>query len=438
MHLQNVANLSREIHSGKLSPALLAEEFLAANNRYCNLNAFISISADRLRRDAQILAAARQPGPLHGIPIAIKDLIDVQGEVTTAASRLFAKTVASRDAEVIRRLHQAGALLGGKTNLHEFAYGGSGMISAYGPVRNPWNPSRITGGSSSGSAAAVAAGICPAAIGTDTAGSIRLPASFCGIVGFKPTYAAVSAEGVVPLAQSYDHVGPMTRSVEDARVLYMALTGTSTRVTAPTALRIGIPESYFYRDLDPEVGQAMSDVFAALEKAGHSLKTIDFAADEDRTLASYESYRYHEKWVAASPELYQPETLRRIMTGSKVTAEAAAEAAKRLESTRNQAASLFTDIDIMLTPTVPVLPPAIDDLLANPETLRPREMIMLRNTRPFNVLGNPAISIPWGLSTDGMPIGIQLAAAPAKDFDLLAIAEQVEKLAPWRGRTAQP
>lgn len=438
MHLQTIANLARDVRSGKVSPNVLAEEFLAATDRYSNLNAFISVPAERIRREAQRLAESHQPGPLQGIPIAIKDLVDIQGEVTTAASKLFAKIVASRDAEVIRRLREAGALLAGKTNLHEFAYGGSGMISAYGPVRNPWNPARITGGSSSGSAAAVAAGICPAAIGTDTAGSIRLPASFCGIVGFKPTYAAVSAEGVVPLAKSYDHVGPMTRSVEDARILYMVLTGNTDNGSAPTAVRFGIPETYFYRDLDPRIGRVMSEVFATLQKSGHVLKTIDFPIDEDRTLASYESYRYHEKWVTTSPDAYQPETVRRIMAGSKVTAEAAAVTNLRLGQARNQAVGLFTDIDIILTPTAPVLPPAIDDLLTHPENLRPQEIVMLRNTRPFNVLGTPAISVPWDLSSDGMPIGIQLAAAPGKDFNLLAIAEQVEKVAPWRGRTAQP
>jgi Asp-tRNA(Asn)/Glu-tRNA(Gln) amidotransferase A subunit family amidase len=438
MQTSTIADLVRDTRAGTLSPAALVEDFLDAAENHAHLNAFISISADKLRRDAQNLTSRQETSPLYGVPIAIKDLIDIAGETTTAASKLLATNIAKRDAEVIQRLRHSGALLAGKTNLHEFAYGGSGMISAYGPVRNPWNPSRITGGSSSGSASAVAAGMCPAAIGTDTAGSIRLPASFCGIVGFKPTYAAVSAEGIVPLAQSYDHVGPMTRSVEDARILYMVLTGASDHATAPAALRVGIPENYFYRDLDPEVSRAMSDVFAALERAGHTLKKVDFAIDEDRTLASYESYTYHAKWVKESPELYQPETLRRILTGSKVTSEAAAEAKTRLERTRQEAATLFADIDVMLTPTVPILSPAIDDLLAHPETLRPREMIMLRNTRPFNVLGTPAISVPWDLSSDGMPIGIQLVAAPRKDFELLAIAEQLEKITPGKNRTAQP
>ncbi len=438
MPTSGLADLSSAIHARRLSPSDLVEQFLGDVARTNGtLNAFVAIDEDRLRREAKVLDSGNLRGPLHGIPIAIKDLVDIEGMLTTAASRVLASNVASSDATVIRRLREAGALLAGKTNLHEFAYGGSGVISSFGPARNPWNTAHITGGSSSGSAAAVAAGLCAAAVGTDTAGSIRLPASFCGIVGFKPTYANVSAEGVVPLAQSYDHVGPMTRTVADTRILYAAMAGVPEPSCGRKTLRIGIPETYFYRDLDAEVGTVMSSALNALEKAGHTLQPVDFPVDEDRTLASFESYAYHEKWVQASPELYQPETLRRIVTGQKITAEAAAAAREKLNATRAGAKDIFTDIDVLLTPTVPVLPPAIDDLLGNPDTLRHRELVMLRNTRPFNVLGVPAISLPWNLSSSGLPIGIQLAAAPEKDFELLAIAEQLEEIAPWQDRTPE-
>jgi Asp-tRNA(Asn)/Glu-tRNA(Gln) amidotransferase A subunit family amidase len=200
-------------------------------------------------------------------------------------------------------------------------------------------------------------------------------------------------------------------------------------------LRIGIPEAYFYRDLEGQVGKMMSVVFEVLTKAGHVLVNIDLPVEEDRTLVSYESYRYHAKWVKETPELYQPETLRRILTGAKISDAAAEEARAKLKAQRETAVNIFSNIDVLLTPTVPVLPAKIDELLASPDRLRHRELVMLRNTRPFNVLGVPAISLPWDLSSEALPMGIQLAAAPEKDFELLAIAEKFERLAPWQGRT---
>ncbi len=436
MPFTDFSTLQNNFRSRQQTPSEVAAQFLADAARWNpQINAFIAIDEAAVGQQAQGLEAGDRRGALYGVPIAVKDLIDVAGSITTAASRMFANNLATQDAEIVRRLREAGAVLAGKTNLHEFAYGGSGVISSFGPARNPWNPAHITGGSSSGSAAAVAAGLCPAAIGTDTAGSIRLPASFCGLVGFKPTYNAVSARGVVPLATSYDHVGPMTRTVADARTLYEVLSGTRDRRKEITRLRIGLPEAYFYRDLESEVGRVMSSVLDFMTKAGHHLQRIDFSADEDRTLASFESYTYHAKWVQQKPELYQPETLRRIKTGEKVTKEAAANAKTKLDAMRKASTDLFTGIDILLTPTVPILPPAIDDLLGHPDTLRHRELVMLRNTRPLNVLGIPAISLPWDLSTTGLPVGIQLASAPGKDFELLAIAEQLESIAPWQGRT---
>lgn len=414
------------ITQGETSPAELIRLYLERIRRFdSQLNAFTWVDE----------SCAAEGGILKGLPLAVKDLIDVAGQVTTAASDLFRSNLAQGDAAVIRQLRRAGASFLGRTNLHEFAYGGSGMISNRGPARNPWDATRITGGSSSGSAAAVAAGLCAAAIGTDTAGSIRLPASLCGIVGFKPTYGAVSTEGVVPLAESYDHVGPMARTVQDARILFGAMTGSQREAHAPNVVRIGIPEDYFYRDLDREVAAAVSAALEGLRRGGHAIRRVEFAVDEDRTLSSWESYQFHAKYVAESPELYQPETLRRIRTGENITKETADAAREKLHKMRAHAAEIFTDIDVVLTPAVPILAPKIADLVANPETLRPQELAMLRNTRPFNVLGTPAISIPWDLSSEGLPIGIQLAGAPGKDLELLAIAEKLEALAPWQGRT---
>jgi Asp-tRNA(Asn)/Glu-tRNA(Gln) amidotransferase A subunit family amidase len=278
--------------------------------------------------------------------------------------------------------------------------------------------------------------MCAAAIGTDTAGSIRLPASLCGIVGFKPTYGTVSAEGVVPLSVSYDHVGPMTNTVADARTLFSVMSGEAApRSKDREQLRIGIPEAYFFRDLEPQVAEVISSVMSSLQRAGHKLKDVDLPVSEDRTLSTYESFCYHREWIEKSPELYDPQTLKRIRSGEKTTPEQAAAASAELRKIRASAFEIFTDVDVLLTPTVPILPGRIDELMSDMATLRQRELLMLRNTRPFNVLGIPAISIPWDLARSGLPVGIQLATAPHKDFELLDIAEKFEHLAPWQGRT---
>jgi Asp-tRNA(Asn)/Glu-tRNA(Gln) amidotransferase A subunit family amidase len=227
----------------------------------------------------------------------------------------------------------------------------------------------------------------------------------------------------------------MARTVVDTRVLLAVMTGTVKNLQVTGTIRVGVPESYFYRDLEEAVGNVMADVLQTLRKNRCDIKALDLTGDEDRTLASWESYQVHKEYVEKSPELYQPETLRRVRSGERVTAQEAESGRAKLQAIRANAAELFKDIDVVLTPTVPVLPAKIDDLLAEPERLRQRELLMLRNTRPFNVLGVPAISIPWDLSPDGLPVGIQLSAAPGQDFELLAIAEEFERYAPWQGRT---
>jgi aspartyl-tRNA(Asn)/glutamyl-tRNA(Gln) amidotransferase subunit A len=428
MYSESIASITLKMMEGGGDRTAYARECLERIRRYNGeLNAFTLVDEECTNNAGG--------GLLQGVPLAVKDLIDVAGQVNTAASNLLKENVARRDADVIVRMRNAGAIFVGRTNLHEFAYGGSGVISSRGPARNPWDTTRVTGGSSSGSAAAVAAGLCAGAIGTDTAGSIRLPATYCGIVGFKPTYAVVSTRGVIPLAESYDHVGPMTRAVQDARMLFGVMTGAMKNPRITDTIRVGVPEKYFYRDLDGAISDVMAEVLQTLRKNRCEIKGVDFDVDEDRTLASWESYQVHKPYVEKSAEVYQPETLRRIRSGEKITAEAAQAAKGKLQEVRAKAAEIFKDIDVMLTPTVPVLPAKIDELLAEPDRLRQRELLMLRNTRPFNVLGVPAISIPWDLSPEGLPVGIQLAAAPGQDFELLAIAEEFERSGPWQGRT---
>jgi Asp-tRNA(Asn)/Glu-tRNA(Gln) amidotransferase A subunit family amidase len=333
--------------------------------------------------------------------------------------------IATQDADVVRSLREAGAVLLGKQNLHEFAYGGSSIISAFGPVRNPWNPNHITGGSSGGSAASVAAGLGYGAIGSDTAGSVREPASQCGIVGLKPTHGRVNVQGVIPLSLSLDNVGPLTTTVADAAILLQAIEDPNAPAIAgkkpppsenyllsletdTRSLRIGVPLPFFYEDLDTEIADAMEEALRVLQSLTASSKEITLAVNTDRTLQSAESYAIHQEWVKKSPEFYQPETLRRILSGQSITEAQREQARKELEQSRRDIRAVFNDVDLLVTPTTPIPAPVIAELQENPDLLRPRELVLLRNTRPVNVWGLPAISIPCGFTKAGLPIGLQI------------------------------
>ena len=362
---------------------------------------------------------------------------------TTAASALFKDRIPAEDAEVVRRLRLAGAIILGKQNLHEFAYGGSSMISFFGEVHNPRDPARVAGGSSGGSAASVAAGLGFAAVGTDTAGSVRLPAAYCGVVGLKPTYGRVSTRGVIPLSSSYDHVGPITNCVEDAALMLQALAGYDPGDPAsvdaavpnfsagigplPPKLRIGVPREFFFDDLNPEIAAAVEEAIELFRELGAEIREVKLEISTDRTLASAEAYAYHKRFVASSPELYQPATLERIQSGARFSAGDVLRARRELEASRQAIQKVFEEVDVLLTPTVPILPPAIADLGAHPDRLRPQELIMLRNTRPFNVWGIPAISLPCGFSREGLPIGLQLGAAAWREDLVLEAAHALEQ-----------
>ena len=412
------------------------------------LRAFITV--DRKGALEQAHAAEKEirrgewRGPLHGIPIAIKDLIDVQGLPTTAASRVFGDaSPAQHDAEAVRRLRAAGAILIGKTNLHEFAYGASSVVSAYGPVANPWMPDRTAGGSSSGSAVAVATGMCCAALGTDTAGSIRLPSAYCGVVGLKPTYGLVSTDGVVPLAWTFDYVGPIARTSEDAALVLAAISGqeaaqSGNKEVAPddwqsileidvSTLRLGIVREYFFADLHPEIAACTEEAVAVLQKAMAGSREIEIPIDIDRTVHNAEAWTYHQEHVGRTPELYHPETLKRIRNGVSIAAADYIRALRHVQHLRRYASDVFREVDVLITPAVAVEPPTIAELTADMEQLRSHEMRMLRNTRPFNVLGWPALVVPCGTMSSGAPIGIQLAAAPGKEALLLALANTFER-----------
>jgi aspartyl-tRNA(Asn)/glutamyl-tRNA(Gln) amidotransferase subunit A len=447
-----IQQLSRQIRDRSISPVELTRDCLARIEKLNpTLNAFITVTADsaldQARRAEQEILSGDYRGPLHGIPIGLKDILDTAGVRTTAASALFKDRIPGEDAEVVRRLRAAGAIILGKQNLHEFAYGGSSMISFFGEVHNPWDTARLAGGSSGGSAASVAAGLGFAAVGTDTAGSIRLPAAYCRVVGLKPTYGRVSARGVVPLSWSFDHVGPLANSVYDAALMLQVLAGYDPADPAsidapvpnliaafdqrPPNLRIGIPRPFFFDDLDPEVAAAIDKAIQVFATLHAEIRDVKLEISTDRTLASAEAYAYHESFVARSPELYQPATLARIQSGANISASDALRASRDLQASRHAIRKIFNEVDVLLTPTVPIPPPVIADLREHPDNLRPHELIMLRNTRPFNVWGIPTISVPCGFTKDGLPIGLQLAAAPWREDVVLQAAHAYEQSTDW-------
>ncbi len=446
--MQSIREASVLLRSGKVSPVELTRECLTRIEKLNPvLNAFITITADsamaEARRAETEITRGEWRGPLHGIPLALKDLIDTAGVLTTAASAVFKERIPAEDAEVTRRLKQAGAILLGKQNLHEFAYGGSSLVSYFGDVHNAWNPEHIAGGSSGGSATAVAAGMCYGAIGTDTAGSIREPASLCGVVGLKPTFGAVSTRGVIPLSQSLDHVGTIARTVEDAAIIFQAIaketdvvqgwgSASPVRIEDPPAhkLRIAVPRKFFCEELDPEVASAFEQALSVLSTMS-DISEINLEVPTDRTLQKAESYAYHCEFVRQSPELYQPETLRRIRTGEGISPEDAARCKRELQEARKQIASVFNDVDLLITPTTPTPAPVISELKANPDLLRPRELVLLRNTRPMNVWGLPAISVPCGFTQSGLPIGLQIIGSHWGEAKVLQLAHAYEQATTW-------
>jgi len=452
-----IHDLSHAIRRREVSPAELTRDCLARIQKLnSTLNAFITVLADsalaQARRAEQEIFRGRYRGPLHGIPIGLKDIIDTADARTTAASALFKNRIPAQDAEIVRRLRAGGAVILGKQNLHEFAYGGSSMISYFGEVHNPWDTSRIAGGSSGGSAASVSAGLGYAAIGTDTAGSIRLPAAYCGVVGLKPTFGRVSARGVIPLSESYDHVGPITNSVCDAALVLQVLAGhvpdDATSADVPVfdytcgldeplpPLRIGIPRAFFFDDLDAEIADATENAIQVVRDLGCEIRDeIKLDVSTSRTLASAESWAYHKEYVARSPELYQPQTLARIRSGENISAADAERARQELAASREAIKNVFKEVDLLLTPAVPIPPPSIADLKENPDKLRPTELLMLRNTRPFNVWGIPALSLPCGFTKSGLPIGLQLAGAPWVPDTGLHLAHKYEQATNWHKKT---
>jgi len=454
--LPSILEISRSLQRREVSPVELTKNCLAQIEKLNpTLNAFITVTAELAITQARAAEAeilrGHWRGPLHGIPLALKDLIDTAGTHTTAASALFKDRIPAEDAEVARRLKDAGAVLLGKQNLHEFAYGGSSMISYYGEVHNPWDPACIAGGSSGGSAASVAAGLGYGAIGTDTAGSVREPAALCGVAGLKPSYGRVSARGVIPLSPSLDHIGPITRTVSDAAVMLQAIAGHDARdtnsadVPVPDYLaslreglkppRLGVPRKFFYDDLDAEIASAVEQALGILRTFASNLFEIEIDVPTDRTLQTAEAYAYHAEFVSRSPELYQPETLRRIRTGEGIGGAEVERRRLEQKKIRDEIDRVFEDVDFLVTPTTPIPAPTIAELKRNPDLLRAREILLLRNTRPANVWGLPAISVPCGFTTAGLPIGLQIIGPRWREGRVLQLAYAYEQATAWHQRS---
>ena len=453
--LPSISELAPRLRRGEISPVEITRECLSRIERLNpSLNAFITVTADSALVEARAaedeIVHGKWRGPLHGIPIGLKDLIDTAGVRTTCASALHENRAPTEDAEIVRRLRQAGAVFLGKTNLHEFAYGGSSLVSHFGDVHNPWDVKRIAGGSSGGSAASVPSGMCCAAIGTDTAGSIREPAALCGCVGLKPTYGRVPSRGVIPLSASLDHVGPLTATVSDAAIVLEAVGGYDpediTSAHVPLAdyvwaakedaksLRVGVPRPYFFDDLDAEVAAAMEHALQGVATLVREVGEVQLEVPSDRTLQAAESYAYHAENVKARPHLYKAETLRRIRTGENVSAADYIRRRSELEQARRAIRNVFSTVDLLVTPTTPIPAPEIAELKANPDALRPAELKLLRNTRPFNVWGLPAISVPCGFTQNGLPIGLQIAGPHWREDLVLRLAHAYEQATAWHKR----
>ncbi|MDW8314829.1 MAG: amidase [Rhodovarius sp.] len=437
-HELTLAEAAAAIAARGLAPSeLLADclERMAALNPL--LGACIRIDAEAALTAARRLDEEAPRSPLHGIPVGVKDVIDVAGLPTTCHSALRLHHVAARDAAVIARLRAAGAIFPAKLATHEFAIGGPAFDLPFPPARNPWNLAHHPGGSSSGSGAAVAARLMPAALGTDTGGSVRHPASHCGIVGLKPTYDLIPRRGVFPLAWSLDHVGPLTRTVEDAALMLEAMAGGHYRAGIEAGLRglrIGFVRHFHERDepADPEMAAAIEAAARLLAREGAVLREVTlpplsaFAA-VNRAILWGESAPVHSRWLREQPEGYAAITRRRLLPGLLLSAEDYLEAQRARGPLRAAVDAAFREVDVLLTASS--MDPAcrIDDPAAVERTY-PRQARIA-----FNVTGHPAITLMAGLSRTGLPLSVQFVAPLWQEGLLLRAARGYERAVGWRG-----
>jgi aspartyl-tRNA(Asn)/glutamyl-tRNA(Gln) amidotransferase subunit A len=420
-----------------------------------HLNSFITITSDHAltqarAADAELTRGVRR-GPLHGIPLALKDLYDTAGIRTTAGSTFFADRIPDTDARAVTLLYQAGAVLLGKLNMHEWALGVTNINPHYGPSRNPWDPSRITGGSSGGAAAALAAGLCMGALGSDTGGSIRIPASLCGIVGLKPTFGRVSLQGVIPLSWNLDHAGPMARTVTDAALLLQAIAGydpddpvsvalpvdhlLATINAGVTGWRIALATDAHFGEADPEVISAVRRAATVFEELGARVEAVDLsqgreAAQMNALMTTSDAAAFHRDRLRDHPHRFGADVLARMERGAQFTSTEYILARRFQSEWRRRLERFFDQFDLLLTPATPITAPVIEGL----DSIEAARQLT-RCTAPFNLAGLPALSLPCGLSAAGLPIGLQIVAAPWNEARVLRAGRAFENATQWHRQT---
>lgn len=455
-HWLTVDQIGTAYAARRLSPVEFLQALLARiSGPGQKLNAFIKVDTQAALDAARIaekeILVGRTRGPLHGVPVGIKDIIDVAGLPTTCHSRILLDNVAREDAAVIGRLRAAGAIIIGKLAMHEFAIGGPSFDLPFPPARNPWNIDHHPGGSSSGSGAALAAGLVPLALGTDTGGSIRNPAGACGVVGLKPTYGLVSRRGVFPLAFTLDHIGPMARNVGDAALLLDAIAGHDAADVGSTpsaqfrfgsdlergahGLRVGFVRHFHEIDMpaDPEVAAALEEVARVLTQEGADVRTITLPPLRDlasvrQIIMLAENWAIHANWLRSRPGDYGAESRRRLMGGAFLSAGDYVQAQQRRTQMIAAVNNAFRDVDVLLTANT--MDPAcrIDDTEANART-SPRQA-----RSPFNLTGHPALAMMCGLSKDGLPLSVQFVGRAHDEVTLLRAAAAYERATGWHTR----
>jgi len=438
---RTIAELARALQARELTAKAITERCLSAiAERNPSLNAFITVLSDAAREQARRadadIEAGRYRGPLHGVPVSLKDLIDLNGTATTAASRVRQGHIATTDATIVTRLREAGAVLIGKTNLHEFALGTTNEDSAFGAARHPLDPSRSPGGSSGGSAASVLADMAYASIGTDTGGSIRIPSAACGLVGLKPTTGEIPTDGIVPLSSTLDHVGPICRSVEDAAILYDVLRGAppaqGKRRQDARGLRLGVLRDYFMALLDPEVATIFERACARLQEAGVELHDVAVAHAGDIApiylhIVLSEAAAYHANTLESRAADYTANVRLRLEMGRDIPADEYVRALRGRDVLMHEVDAALAGCDGLLLPSLPIPAPTIGvSTVRIAGSDEPVRSVMLRLTQLFNLTGHPAITVPCGSTPEGLPVGAQIVGHRNRTTALLDVARAAE------------
>ncbi|HEV8437989.1 MAG TPA: amidase [Methylomirabilota bacterium] len=460
---KSMVELARLVRTKAVSPVEVVQAHL---DRIAALDgkarAYITVMGESARAAAQTAEAAVMSGealgPLHGVPIGLKDLYCTRGVKTTGGSRLLGDWVPAEDATVVSRLTVAGGIVLGKLNMHEFAYGPEGVNAHYGTPWNPWDAGthRVCGGSSSGSGAAVALGLCPGTLGSDTGGSIRIPASLCGISGIKPTYGRVSRAGVLPLAWSLDHVGPMCRSAADCALMLGAMAGydprdpTTSVVPVPDyvaaltgeikGVRVGLLRPFFMESAGAPQRRAVEQAVKVLEGLGASVKDVNLelvtlAAAASTAIIATEAYAYHEPWLKTRAGEYGSDVLQRLRVGAFFSGADYLNGQRARVLIKNDVDAALAALDVLVAPTTPIAatPVGESDTEVDGEK-QPVRASLIRFTRPFNVSGHPALSVPCGLTPEGLPIGLQIVGRPFDEATVLRVADAYQRATDWHAR----